>query len=208
MYPAGSGGAGRRGEGTPPYTPFTDRISQGAAAAHRRANRFPATVVSVNWGPIRAHCGRSPLRGFICALGFLLPVNGSINSFMLIWSDILSSSNWFYVRLDCFLLASCRIHKMPSCPKAPVPVLILQVRMPIKYHQAALSFQVSHNLGYAVLRRDAYQHVDVVFLYSNLETFLSSFPLAIGYFPPRQSRGLSLVANQNLRLSRRFDQAL
>ena len=41
-------GAGRRGEGTPPYTPFTDRISQGAAAAHRRANRFPATVVPVN----------------------------------------------------------------------------------------------------------------------------------------------------------------
>ena len=31
-----------------------------------------------------------PLRGFIYALGFLLPVNGSINSFMLIQSDILS----------------------------------------------------------------------------------------------------------------------
>ena len=89
----GMGGAGQRGEGTPPYTPFTDRISQRAAAAHRRANRFPATVVPVNWGPIRVYYGRSPLRGFICALGFLLPVNGSINSFMLIWSDILSSSN-------------------------------------------------------------------------------------------------------------------
>ena len=55
----GVGGAGQRGEGTPPYTPFTDRISQGAAA-HRRANRFPATVVPVNWGPIRAYCGRNP----------------------------------------------------------------------------------------------------------------------------------------------------
>ena len=170
MRPAGSGGAGQRGDGTPPYTPFTDRISQGAAAAHRRANRFPATVVPVNWGPIRAYYGRSPLRGFY-SLGFLLPVNGSINSFMLIWSDISSSSNWFYVRLDRFLVAAYRIHKMPSCPKAPVPVLILQVRIPIKYHHAALSFQVSHSLGYAVLRRDAYQHVDVVFLYSNSETF-------------------------------------
>ena len=50
VCPAGSGGARQRGEGTPPYTPFTDRISQGAAAAHRRANRFPATVVPVNWG--------------------------------------------------------------------------------------------------------------------------------------------------------------
>ena len=202
MCPAGSGGAGQRGEGTPPYTPFTDRISQGAAAAHRRANRFPATVVPVNWGPIRAYYGRSPLRGFICALGFLLPVNGSINSFMLIWSDILSSSNWFYVRLDRFLLAAYRIHKIPFCPKVPVSVLILQVRMPIKYHQAALSFQVSHNLGYAVLRQDAYQHMDVVFLNSNSETFcLSSLPLAIGYFSPRQSRGLSLVANTRRRPS-------
>ena len=90
---------------------------------------------------------------------------------MLIWSDILSSSNWFYVRLVRFLVAAYRIHKMPSCPKVPVPVLMLQGRMPIKYHQAALSFQVSHNLGYAVLRQDAYQHMDVLFLYSNLETF-------------------------------------
>ena len=47
-------------------------------------------------------------------------------------------------------------------------------------------------LSYAVLLQDAYQHVDVVFLYSNSETFcLSSLPLAIGYFSPRQSRGPS-----------------
>ena len=71
MRPAGSGGAGQRGDGTPPYTPFTDRISQGAAAAHRRANRFPATVVPVNWGPIRAYYGRSPLRGFYLCFGIL-----------------------------------------------------------------------------------------------------------------------------------------
>ena len=170
MRPAGSGCAGQRGEGTPPYTPFTDRISQGAAAAHRRANRFPATVVPVNWGPYKGLLRTKPLRGFIYALGFLLPVNESINSFMLIWSDILSS-NWFYVRLDRFLVASCRIHKMPSCPKVSIPVLILQVRIPIKYHHAALSFQVSHSLGYAVLLQDAYQHMDVLFPYSNSETF-------------------------------------
>ena len=58
-------GVGVPGSGVraPPYTPFTDRISQRAAAAHRRANRFPATVVPVNWGTIRAYYGRSPLRG-------------------------------------------------------------------------------------------------------------------------------------------------
>ncbi len=151
--------------------------------------------------PYKGLLRTKPLRGFIYALGFLLPVNESINSFMLIWSDILSS-NWFYVRLDRFLVASCRIHKMPSCPKVSIPVLILQVRIPIKYHHAALSFQVSHSLGYAVLLQDAYQHVDVVFLYSNSETFcLSSLPLAIGYFSPRQSRGLSLVANTRRRPS-------
>ena len=55
-----------------------------------------------------------------------------------------------------------RIHKISSCPKMPIPIFVFQVGMPVKYHQAALSFQVAHNLGYAVLRRDAYQHVDVV----------------------------------------------
>ena len=121
--------------------------------------------------PYKGLLRTKPLWGFIYALGFLLPVNGSINSFMLIGSDIFSSSNWFYVRLDRFLVAACRIHKIPFCLKVPVLTLILQVRMPIKYHQAAFSFQVSHNLGYAVLRQDAYQHMDVLFLYSNLETF-------------------------------------
>ena len=78
---------------------------------------------------------------------------------MLIWSDILSSSNWFYVRLDYFLVAAYRIHKIPSCPKVSIPVLILQVGMSVKYHQAALSFQVSHNLGYAKLYKGRKQTV-------------------------------------------------
>ena len=58
-----------------------------------------------------------PSRAFIYALGFLLPVNGSINSFMLIGSDILSSSNWFYVRLDRFLAAAYRIHLLAQLPQ-------------------------------------------------------------------------------------------
>jgi hypothetical protein len=34
--------------------------------------------------------------------------------------------------------------------------------MPVKYHQAALAFQVSHKLRYAHMGRDRYQHVDVI----------------------------------------------
>ena len=200
MRPAGSGGAGQRGEGTPPYTPFTDRISQGAAA-HRCANRLPATVVPVNWDPIRAYYGRSPLRGFIYAFGFLLPVNGSINSFMLIWSDILSSSNWFYVRLDRFLVASYRIHKMPSCPKVPVPVLILQVGMSVKYHQAALPFR------YPIVWDTLYFGGMLIsiwmwsFFTLTRRLFLVYFAPRHRLFFPRQSRGLSLTANTRRRPS-------
>ena len=36
---------------------------------------------------------------------------------MLIWSDILSSSNWFYVRLDRFLVAAYRIHLLAQLPQ-------------------------------------------------------------------------------------------
>jgi len=83
--------------------------------------------------------------------------------------------------------------------------------LPIEFHKGrrpptvvpvnwgTFSNQVSHNPGYAVLRQDVCQHIDVLFLYSNLETFLSTLPLAIGYFSPRQSRRLSLVANARRR---------
>ena len=83
-----------------------------------------------------------PLRGLIYALGFLLPVNGSINSFMLIWSDILSSSNWFYVRLDRFLVAAYRIHLLAQLPQYdPYVLFYLSVNLhpPIfqrKHHMA------------------------------------------------------------------------
>ena len=55
--------------------------------------------------PYKGLLRTKPLWGFIYALGFLLPVSGSINPFMLIWSDILSSSNWFCMyALIAFLL--------------------------------------------------------------------------------------------------------
>ena len=104
-----------------------------------------------------------PLRGFYLCLG-ILTTRKRVYKFLyanLVRHFVLLQLV-LYVRLYRFLVSAYRIHKIPSCPKVPVPVLILQVGMSVKYHQAALSFQVSHNLGYAVLRRDAYQHVDVV----------------------------------------------
>ena len=104
-----------------------------------------------------------PLRGFYLCLG-ILTTRKRVYKFL--YADLVRHfvllQLVLYVCLYCLLVSAYRIHKIPSCPKVPVPVLILQVGVSVKYHQAALSFQVSHNLGYAVLRWDAYQHVDVV----------------------------------------------
>ena len=85
-----------------------------------------------------------PSRAFIYALGFLLPVSGSINSFMLIWSDILFSSKWFYVRLDCFLAAACRIHLLAQLPQYDPYVL----------------FYLSVNLHPPIFRRKCYSNLN------------------------------------------------
>ena len=103
-----------------------------------------------------------PLKGLLLCLG-ILTTRKRVYKFL--YANLvrhLSSANWFYVRLDCFLVAAYRIHKIPSCPKVPVPVLILQVACRSNIIRLLFPFSVSHNLGYAVLRRDAYQHADVV----------------------------------------------
>ena len=38
------------------------------------------------------------------------------------------------------------IHIIPATPEMPIPIFILQIRMPIEYHQATLPFQVSHHI--------------------------------------------------------------
>ena len=64
--------------------------------------------------------------------------------------------------LDClFVLSNCT-HIISCTPEFPVPVSVLQIRMPLKYHDAALSLQVSHDLRYTVLRRYLDQHMYVI----------------------------------------------
>ena len=47
-------------------------------------------------------------------------------------------------------------------PELPVAELVLQVRVPVEYHQRALALQVSHHARHAVFRRYGHQHVHVV----------------------------------------------
>lgn len=74
------------------------------------------------------------------AYWFLLPVNGSIYSFSVIWSFAISSVSWFRmyssIAFCSFLLYLCNI----LAPEMPIPILVFQICMPIKYHQWALSF--------------------------------------------------------------------
>ena len=44
----------------------------------------------------------------------------------------------------------------------PISILILQVRVSVEDHQAAFSFEISHDLWYTILRRDTQQHVDMI----------------------------------------------
>ena len=53
-------------------------------------------------------------------------------------------------------------HVVALRPELPVAELVLQVRVPVEYHQRALPLQVSHHARHAVFRRYSHQHVHVV----------------------------------------------
>ena len=53
-------------------------------------------------------------------------------------------------------------HVVALRPELPVAELVLQVRVPVEYHQRALALQVSHHARHAVFRRYSHQHVRVV----------------------------------------------
>ncbi len=53
-------------------------------------------------------------------------------------------------------------HVVALRPELPVAELVLQVRVPVEYHQRALALQVSHHARHAVFRRYGHQHVHVV----------------------------------------------
>ena len=53
-------------------------------------------------------------------------------------------------------------HVVALRPELPVAELVLQVRVPVEYHQRALALQVSHHARHAVFRRYSHQHVHVV----------------------------------------------
>ena len=65
------------------------------------------------------------------------------------------------LRYDLFV-ASHSIYIVPSAPKISRSILVLQIRVPVEDHQTALSLEKSHELCYTQIRRDTYQHVDVI----------------------------------------------
>ena len=53
-------------------------------------------------------------------------------------------------------------HVVTLRPELPVAEFVLQVRVPVEYHQRALALQVSHHARHAVFRRYSHQHARVV----------------------------------------------
>lgn len=70
------------------------------------------------------------------------------------------------VLLDCILVQANRAHIVFSYPKAPVSTYSAPpFRVPVKQHQRAFAFQISHYLCYRVFRWYPYAQVDVVRTY-------------------------------------------
>ena len=79
----------------------------------------------------------------------------------------------------------------------PIAILILQICMSVESHETALSFEISHDVGNAVLRWKTYQHMDMVraglrfndfntFLFAQLAQYLPYilFDLTVNYHSP------------------------
>ena len=82
---------------------------------------------------------------------------------------------------DFFISANC-INIVSSAPKMAISILVFQICVSVKYHQTALSFQVSHKLRYTQLGWNRYKHMHMIFaklclvyLYTFLLTQLSQY---------------------------------
>ena len=92
--------AGNRAIPSPSGRSQDPRLSRGLEQALEGHNTDNAPQGATNGSANCIADSWRPLKGLSYALIFLLPVNGSINSFRLIWSAIWSSSN-------CLLMYSC-----------------------------------------------------------------------------------------------------
>lgn len=103
----------------------------------------------------------------------------------------------FNVLLDFLFVLSYRIHEVSPGPEMPIAILILQICMSVESHETALSFELSHDVGNAVLRWKTYQHMDMVraglrfndfntFLFAQLAQYLPYilFDLTVNYHSP------------------------
>ena len=89
-----------------------------------------------------------------------LPVNGSVNSLLLIRSAIWSSCGcWLCMPLLLFI-ASCRIYIyiIAFCPKMSIPVLVFSICLSVKYLRAAFPV-ISHDLTHSIFRGYADQYM-------------------------------------------------
>ena len=87
-----------------------------------------------------------PLRGFYLCLG-ILATRKRVYKFLyanLVRHFVLLQLV-LYVRLYRFLVSAYRIHKILSCPKVPVPVLILHISIRLYFGANAILFSITQN---------------------------------------------------------------
>ena len=112
----------------------------------------------------RSHCFLGlPLKGFLLCLGILATrkrvyefLDAYLVGYLVLLQLILD------VSFNCFFVSPYCIYEIPSGPEMSVSILVLQIRMSIKYHQRTFSFQISHYFRYTVLRWYTRKHMNII----------------------------------------------
>ena len=106
---------------------------------------------------------RRPLKGLLLCLLVHTTRKRVYKFFQLhLISDLISRKLLFYVFLYLLFVSSYCVYIISSCPEMSISILVFQIGVPVKNHQATFSFPISHDLRYTILWRYRYQHVYVV----------------------------------------------
>ena len=138
-----------------------------------------------------------PLRGLFLCLG-ILATRKRVHK--LLQTHLICYFIFLQLVLDVLLyllfVSSHRINVISPGPEMPISIFVFEICVPVENHQAAFSFEISHDLCYTVFWRDTQQHMNVVwaclcfynfhtFLFAQLSQNLSDilFDLTVYYHP-------------------------
>ena len=96
----------------------------------------------------------------------LLPLAACKRIHVFLEGDLVAFQVFFQLVLDILLdhlrILAYRVHKVSSAPEISVPVLILQIGVPVENHQRTIAPERPHELCDTHVRRDTHQKMKVI----------------------------------------------